>query len=385
MRIAIMCAAPGGAGLCPYPVDLAIAFRALGHEVHAIRGSDREYETGLAAKLEAAQLPVRNVPFSEVGGRAAFSPFDSSLRRALDELKPDVVHSWGPRFAYQGRSFAFSKHRPIHVAMIMSMGHDAGRKWPERVGALLANRYLDSVLANCELEARRLKAVGVKPSKVQVMLAPMACPPNLELAAAARAEGREAVLREAGLPADRKYVGCFAQFRPVKRQDLLIQAFGDVAGEFPEWDLVLAGQGDKLEECKSLAAALPPGRVRFLGSIPHERAVRLTAVVDAVAHSSTVETFGYSILEALLLGKPLLTTRVGVAVEVEQAGKAIVVEPGSREALAKGLRTLLRGGPQVAAMTEGTPEWITENFDTPRVAARLVALYEQMLAARSRG
>jgi glycosyltransferase involved in cell wall biosynthesis len=101
-----------------------------------------------------------------------------------------------------------------------------------------------------------------------------------------------------------------------------------------------------------------------------------------VAHSSTIETFGYSILEPLLLGKPLVTTRVGVAVEVEKAGKAVVVEPGSGAALTAGLREVMKGGERIGQMTEGGPAWVMENFDTPRVAARLVALYERLIGSR---
>jgi glycosyltransferase involved in cell wall biosynthesis len=214
------------------------------------------------------------------------------------------------------------------------------------------------------------------------MLAPMACPPNLQLAAAARAQGRDAILRAFELPADRNYLGCFAQFRPVKRQDLLIQAFTSIAAEFPRWELLLAGAGECVEQCRQLASALP-GRIHFLGSIPHERAIALMAVMDAVAHCSTVETFGYSMLEPLLLGVPTVMSRVGVAAEIERAGKAVVVDPASAPALADGLRTVLRRDERIRAMAEQAPQWVTQTFDTPLVAAKLLDLYERMLANRS--
>jgi glycosyltransferase involved in cell wall biosynthesis len=248
---------------------------------------------------------------------------------------------------------------------------------------MLANRYLDRVLALCELEAQRLSSAGVRADKMEIMLAPMACPPSLELAAAARAEGRDRVLGEFDLPADRKYVGCFAQFRPVKRQDLLIRSFATLSTEFPDWDLVLAGAGPKLEECKQVAAELVPGRVRFLGSIAHERAVKLTAVMEAVAHCSTVETFGYSLLEPLLLGVPTVMTRVGVAKEIEKAGMAIVVDPGSELMLTEGLRTVFRGHLARLGKPAEASEWVRTNFDTPLVAQKLLELYERMLRARA--
>ena len=384
MRIAMMCAAPG-VGLCPYPVQLAAYFKERGYDIHAIRGTDREYETGLGAMLEASGVPVHVIPFTEVMEKAGFNPLDFSLRRALDELKPDIVHSWGPRFAFQGRSFLRRRHRPIHVAMIMSMAHDyRGSIWKERLAAALANRYLDRVLAACELERERLSSIGVRPDKLDVMLAPMACPPNLKLADESRAAGRDAVLREFGLRTDRLHVGCFAQFRPVKRQDMLIRAFGELAEEFGQWDLVLAGAGERFEACKEVAKALP-GRVHFLGSIPHERSIRLMTVMDAVAHSSSIETYGFSLLEPLLLGVPTVMTRVGVAGEIEQAGKAIVVPPDDQSALREGLRKVLRRDDAILGMAAQGPKWVTETVDTPLVATKLLALYERLLQARSAG
>ena len=382
MRIAIMCAGPG-VGLCPYPVQLAVHFKQQGHDVQAICGSDQEYETGLHASLDANEVPVHDIPFCEATGKAGFNPFDFSVRRALDKLKPDIVHSWGPRFAYQGRSFRGSTHRPIHVAMIMSMAHDARSRWPERVAAALANRYLDRVLAACELEKERLLKLGVRSDKLDVMLAPMACPPNLELAAAARAEGRDAVLRSFDLPTDRKHLACFAQFRPVKRQDLLIRAFASLMQEYPGWDLVLAGKGECLEACKQLAAQVAPRRVRFLGNIPHEQAIRLMAVTEAVVHCSNIETFGYSLLEPLLLGVPAVLTRVGVGKEIERAGKAIVIDPDNESAMTQALRTLLRRDERVIQMAKGGPEWVLNHVDTPLVARNLLELYGRLLPERA--
>src|SRR5436190_10311942 len=184
---------------------------------------------------------------------------------------------------------------------------------------------------------------------MEIMFAPMACGANLEIAAAARARGREAILREFDLSPQRKYLGYFAHFRPVKRHDLLIQSFIEVMNEFPEWQLVLAGGGQCFDACKALAAP-HRDRIHMLGGIQHERAIQLMAMMDAVVHCSTVETFGYSMLEPLLLGVPALLTRVGIAREIEREGKAIVVDPNSGPALKEGLRAIMRADGRLAAM-----------------------------------
>jgi len=381
MRIAIMCSSPGGGGLSPNPVELALSFKRQGHDVHAFCGSKIEYETGLRARMEAAGIIVHEIPFAESTGLRGMSPFDSSLRKEMLAISPDVVHCWGPRFAYQSRPFGRRRqpHRPVYVAMIMAMGHD-GAGWRGKVGAWMANNYLDRALGCCSIDLQRLRTLGIRSEKLDLMLAPISCAPALAIEKQALADGREAVLKEFNLPAHRKLLGYIAKFRAVKRQDLLIRAFTKLAPEFPDWDLVLPGEGEGLEECKASANAIP-GRVHFLGNIQHERALRLTAAVDAIAHTSDIETFGWSMLESLLLGKPVVFTRAGVAGEVQQAKTGLVTDIGNLDQLIASLRTLLTGGPEIDAMAAGGPTWVQENFDVDVVAKKLVAVYERLRGA----
>ena len=69
--------------------------------------------------------------------------------------------------------------------------------------------------------------------------------------------------RERDLHPDRKRFLVCGRLTPVKRMDVVIEAFARVAHLMPEWDLVLAGSGPLREE---LEASIPrrPRHVNFL-------------------------------------------------------------------------------------------------------------------------
>lgn len=100
-------------------------------------------------------------------------------------------------------------------------------------------------------------------------------------------------------------------------------------------------------------------QVELLGSVPHQAIPRLIAHADVVVYPSLCETFGLPILEALALGRPLVTSGVGAMAEI--AGNAArLVDPMDVASIAAGLedaifndalRSRLRiAGPQRAAL-----------------------------------
>lgn len=100
-------------------------------------------------------------------------------------------------------------------------------------------------------------------------------------------------------------------------------------------------------------------QVELLGSVPHQAIPRLIAHADVVVYPSLCETFGLPILEALALGRPLVTSSVGAMAEI--AGNAArLVDPMDVASIADGLedaifndslRLRLRiAGPQRAAL-----------------------------------
>ena len=63
--------------------------------------------------------------------------------------------------------------------------------------------------------------------------------------------------------------------------------------------------------------------------------------MNAVVHCSNTETFGYSMIEPLLLGIPTVVTKVGIGYEIENNNAAVVIPKDDIHALVKGIENIL--------------------------------------------
>jgi glycosyltransferase involved in cell wall biosynthesis len=105
-------------------------------------------------------------------------------------------------------------------------------------------------------------------------------------------------------------------------------------------ELLLAGEGPDREPLERLAGKLGVGdRIRFLGPQPRERVLELFRAADAAILSSSWENFPHTVVEALTVGTPVLSTRAGgVAEVVEHERNGLLVEQGDAEALGAEIR-----------------------------------------------
>jgi glycosyltransferase involved in cell wall biosynthesis len=104
--------------------------------------------------------------------------------------------------------------------------------------------------------------------------------------------------------------------------------------------LVVAGEGPDREPLERLAGELGiADRVRFLGPQPRERVLELFRAADAAILSSSWENFPHTVVEALTVGTPVLSTRAGgVAEVVEHERNGLLVEQGDVDALGAAIR-----------------------------------------------
>lgn len=80
----------------------------------------------------------------------------------------------------------------------------------------------------------------------------------------------------------------------------------------PDVHLVVAGEGDDLDNCRRLADAMAPGRVHFVGQADRSRMVALFAAADVFllpARHGQREGLPTSVLEALAAGLPVVASQ----------------------------------------------------------------------------
>lgn len=131
------------------------------------------------------------------------------------------------------------------------------------------------------------------------------------------------------------------RFSPEKNQGRLIRAFARVHEADPQTRLLLIGSGPLEKQLKTLVADLRLNdAVRFTGQLPNPYI--LMEAADCFVLSSDYEGQPMVILEAKMLGLPIVTTAFGSVRSAVPEGTGKVVDL-SDEALAEGMKEFLSG------------------------------------------
>ena len=134
------------------------------------------------------------------------------------------------------------------------------------------------------------------------------------------------------------------KFVHLKGQDVLIRAFGLVARDYPDLQLVLVG------ETRSALAALQQlceqegiqKRVHFFTDVPHQQVAKFFDQAHIFCLPSRQEAFPLVLLEAGAFALPVVASNVGGISElIEDGVSGMLVAPENEAALAQCLRKLL--------------------------------------------
>jgi glycosyltransferase involved in cell wall biosynthesis len=175
-----------------------------------------------------------------------------------------------------------------------------------------------------------------------------------------------------------RFILSLATIEHKKGLDTLIASFGRLAERFPDVSLVLAGRVAEPAYFHGIQAqrdALPCAqRVLFLPDLPHAEAMRVLARAEVLALASRKEPFGIVVLEAGVLGVPVVATSVcGVVDCLGDEPNLVVVPPDDPAALAQGLATVLDDPAQARRLAEAHAAQVLADFTWERVASQYTA------------
>jgi glycosyltransferase involved in cell wall biosynthesis len=320
----------------------------------------------LDARLEGVTL--RRLPLPAPGRepvrttRAALA-----LRRALRELRPELIHAHNPRVTAAVRLARRLAGMP--AVPILATFH-AGA--PER------DRAAARVLAGVERVA--CVSVAVRDDLVEEGLDPGRVVVVRNGTAAAREpppERREALKSELGL-SDGPVIVAVGRLAPEKAHSRYLDAIALAAPELPDARFLLVGDGPLRAALERQARELGlAGRLLLTGSRPDAR--DLIAISDLLVLPSDREGLPVVALEGLAAGVPLLSTALPGVDELVRAGAARVV-PADAEALAGELVALMRDPGGRAEMGARARELHADEFSMERMVEEYRRLYADLLA-----
>ena len=174
----------------------------------------------------------------------------------------------------------------------------------------------------------------------------------------------------------------FGRLAQVKGLDRLLRAFahtrrGTLAIVGNDYEGLAAGLSDMARKLKI------DDRVRIVPrTITEAEKECMFAAARVLVLPSYSESFGNVVLEAMQRGLPVIVTpEVGAAEVVTQSGGGLVAG-GDAQSLGAAIDRLTEDAAKASAMGEAGRRHVSERYGWPSVAARMEALYGELIAAR---
>ncbi len=308
--------------------------------------------------------PAKIFPSSEYRYREYSALTDERISEALASLDADVVVGTRP-----GLNVHLAIHAPARTVRV-GQEHLTLDNHPPRLRNVLRRVYprLDAITPVTEADAaayrRKMRLPGVRVQALPNSVPTPTLPP---------ADGRERVVVAAG------------RLVPVKRFDLLIEAFAAVAAQYPAWKLRIYGRGEEQERLRELIDRLGLyNNVFLMGAVTPMEAEWVKGSIGAA--TSDFEPFGMTIVEAMRCGLPVVSTDCaygpGEIIAPGEDGRLVPV--GDRDALAGALLDLV-GDDELRRRMGRTALENSRRYAPAPVVAQAEQLFEELLAARSEG
>ena len=299
----------------------------------------------------------------------------SAIRDYCQRGRYDIVHTWLPLANMYGSAGARLAGVPRIVTSVRSLNpgwYPQWCQWWYRAADILAARIADVVTVNATPLARDHGRWAWFPSRRIAVV-----PNGLDLDHREGAEGRAAAsgwLRGViGRPVPVPLIGCVGRLAIEKDQRTFLEALARLHRRGLVFHAVLVGDGPCEAELRAVADRLGlQGLVTFMGSRRDSR--RIIAGLDLLVLTSTIEGFPNVLLEAALLGVPLVSSEVGGV-------RDLVDEPASRfapadpDAAANAIAAALDDPTAAAARAARLQARGRSEFNTATMVNRWLALY----------
>ena len=313
--------------------------------------------------------PLRRagLPLCVIGKRWKIDPAALvRLKRHIDRLKPDLVHTWLFAGNSYGRAAALWAGVPRLVAAERCVdrwksGHELA------IDRRLARRT-DRIVVNSRAVQDFYIARGLPAEKFVVI-------PNGVGPAAASGTTREELLHELGLPPEIKLIGAVGRLWPQKRVKELVWAASQLCALRDDIHLLIIGDGPQrpaLERYRRLMQV--EDHVHFLGT--RTDVPRLLPHFDCFWLASAYEGQSNALMEAMAAGVPVVATDIPENRELVVSGQSGYLEPlDVRSAFARRTLTILEDADLARRLGEAGRERMQRDFSIERMVDRYAAMY----------
>jgi glycosyltransferase involved in cell wall biosynthesis len=339
------------------------------HVVNFVRSSAQ------FAVVRQSGVPVHELPLSD----KQFSPGSLlELKTLIQKTQPDVIHAWGSSAHVAAMMLSSGKQSPPVVWSI-------ARTTPLAANAGLIDKFMfgrnksyapktDRIVYASAAAAAQHRRAGL-PEDIGMVISPGVDADRFRPDPAAR----QRVRQQLELPPDAVVVGMYAPFQPEFDHATLLKAMGELIKNNQHLYCVLAGRAI-VRGNAALMAMVGGGtlgtRTRLIGEWSDLGA--LFNACDVVCSSAKTDVARLSLAMSMLCGVMCVATGVGAQGEVI-GNFGAAVEPGSPDAIGKGIRRILEmPADRHVFMAREARKHAWQNFNIARSIDRYHEMYIEL-------
>ena len=277
----------------------------------------------------------------------------------------DVVHTHNTLAHFYG-AFA-AKLSGVPVVVNTQHGRGCGKSWKARLQFRMANQLTDRIVGVSEDAAELCRQDDVRSSDRTIAVL----------------NGVDLDRFEYRGPSTQSTAISVARLSPEKDFATLLRATWILIKDCPDFRLKIVGDGQERQKLEHLAEELNlTSHVEFLGE--RSDVSELLPQAGFFVSSSQTEGISLTLLEAMAVGLPVVTTQVGGNPEIVVEGKTgRLVSPNSPEELALAMRDLLKDKEGWPVFGELARQRVEQHFNVRNMVRQYEDLYRELIDQKS--
>ena len=299
------------------------------------------------------------------------------LYRLMKKKQIHVVRTHRYRSNLYGRLAAFLAGVPVIIASV----HDNYRtdKRPKRrIMNRILSKITDKIVAVSEdVKEDIIRYDSINPSKIDVI------PNGIDVERFNPEKNTTDIRKEFSLEDDDIVIGFIGRIVPAKGLEYLLNALPYLKEEFKSIKLLIVGEGSLVEKLKESAKKnnifdniLFTGRRRDIPEI--------LASINIFVMPSIAEGLPNALLEAMAMGKPIVTTEVGGIPEIVKNGfNGLLVPPRDTLSLSKAIKELISNDRLAAKLGQAARDLVHDNLSIKAIAQKWQSLYLSILKEKA--
>src|SRR3972149_8851754 len=300
------------------------------------------------------------------------------LHRLMKKKQIHVVRTHRYRSNLYGRLAAFLAGVPVIIAAI----HDNYRtdKRPKRrIMNRILSKITDKIVAVSEdVKEDIIRYDSIDSSKIEVI------PNGIDVERFNPEKNTTDIRKEFSLEDDDIVIGFIGRIVPAKGLEYLLNALPYLKEEFKSIKLLIVGEGSLVEELKERAKKNNIfDNILFIGrrrDIPE-----ILASINIFVMPSIAEGLPNALLEAMAMGKPIVTTEVGGIPEIVKNGfNGLLVPPRDTLSLSKAIKRFLGNDRLAAKLGQAARDLVHDNLSIKAIAQKWQSLYVSILKEKAR-